>query len=261
LLPLVVLAVQAARGRPVPQAAERNLVYLHALVACTVCFAVAAVFAFALHFPGRYTQRVLGPLEWLALGQVLGQWQGGKRLGRAVMLGLLTVLMLTPLPGLVRPDAGLVRAVRQLPSDARIAGVSEELGALPPLTGRAITAATEQAIPWHMGYYGPFERNLRLSLTVVSTPNPEVLRAALLGSDADYLLIDRNLLERLRVPERYGQVLPSAAAAADRGLASGLAIVPHAAPACAVYQDRAVMLLSAECLIGSALSATAPDRL
>ncbi|OYW45989.1 MAG: hypothetical protein B7Z08_00155 [Sphingomonadales bacterium 32-68-7] len=249
LLPLIVLAVRSARGRPGPETAERNRLYLHALIACTVCFAAAALVAFNLHFSGRYTQRVLGPLEWLAIGQVLGTWlEARARAWSGAVLALLAALFVTPLPGFVRPDPGLIRAVRALPPGARIAGVAEELGSIPALTGRAIAAAPEQAIPWHMGYYRRFERGLILSLAAVTAPDSAGVARALSGSGSSYLLVDRRTLEAGVLPERYGQIVPGAVRMADAALAAGPSAVQRLAPVCTVYSGPEASLLSGACL-------------
>lgn len=250
LLPLIVLAIRSARGRPDREAAERNRLYLHALIACTVCFTAAALVAFSLHFSGRYTQRVLGPLEWMAIGQMLGTWlERRARAWTVAVLALLAVLFVTPLPGFVRPDPGLIRAVRALPPSARIAGVSDELSSLPPLTGRAIAAAPEQAIPWHMGYYRRFERGLRLSLAAVTAPNAAGVARALADSGSTYLLVDRETLERGILPKRYGQIVPDAARMASAALAQGPSAVQRLAPNCTLYAGPTAVLLSGECVL------------
>jgi hypothetical protein len=141
-----------------------------------------------------------------------------------------------------------LQAVRQLPRDARIAGVSDQLDVLPALTGRAIAAAPEQAIPWHMGYYRPFERDLRLSLLAVSTSDRALVAQALERSRADYLLVDRVLLETSRIPPRYGQVVPDAVASAERSLQRGRSLVQRSAARCAIYRGSTAWLLDGKCL-------------
>ncbi|MEO6041896.1 MAG: hypothetical protein ABIP41_08350 [Croceibacterium sp.] len=247
MVPLLLLAIRAARGRPDPQTAARGRLFLHALVACSLCFGVAAVFAFNLHFPGRYTQRILGPLEWLATGQMLGAWLASR--GRAwtgAAIALVAVSAATPLAGLVRPpDPGLLRFVRALPPGARIGGVSEELAVIPALAGHSITAAPEQAIPWHMGYYGPFERNLQRALALVSAPTQAGMAANL---DAAYVVVDRDLLARSVIPERYHQIVPDDADAAQRSFALGPSALQRAAPRCAIYRGPAAWVLDGACL-------------
>jgi hypothetical protein len=243
LVPLFVLGIRGARGKPEPERAERNLLYLHAVVACTVCFVAAALFAFKLHFPGRYTQRVLGPLEWLAIGQMLGGWLVTKSAAwRGGVIALLAVLAATPLPGFVRPaDPGLIRFVRRLPVNVRIAGISEELAVIPAMTGRAITAAPEQAIPWHMGYYRPFERALRASLAEASATTPA-------RSGEDYFMVDRAFLQRSEIPKRYAQIVPDAVAQARAALTRRPSALQRRAGACAVYRGETVWLLDSRCL-------------
>jgi hypothetical protein len=150
---------------------------------------------------------------------------------------------------MVRPASpGLLRAIRHLPVNARLAGVSEELNAVPALTGRAITASTEHAIPWHMGYYAPLERNLKLALLAVSTPDPGIAAAAIKGTGAGYLLVDQGLLAHSIIPERYGKIVPAEVAAAQNAFNSGPSFMQRNAQACAIYRAPTAWLLDAGCL-------------
>lgn len=247
LAPLLLLALRAARGQPDEEAAARNRVYLHAFVACTVCFLVAAAVAFKLHFPGRYTQRILGPLEWLAIGQLLGGWLAERARGWSWAAGaFLTAMAATPLPGFVRPsDPQLMRVIARLPAATSIEGVSADLDMVPALTGRAITAAPEQAIPWHMRYYAPFEQRLTRSLELVSQPDAAGMVARL---DAPFVLVDREVLDRGVIAERYARILPHAAEAAQTALARGRSALQRAAPDCAIYRGPTAVLLDSACL-------------
>ncbi|MEO6152363.1 MAG: hypothetical protein ABIT09_13220 [Croceibacterium sp.] len=247
LMPLLLLALRSARDQPDPDTAARNRIYLHALVACSVCFLAAAAVAFNLHFPGRYTQRILGPLEWLAIGQLLGGWLVDKGRGWTVaVVAFLTLVAATPLPGFVRPsDPRLIRLIARLPIGTRIAGISADLDAVPALTGRAITAAPEQAIPWHMAYYRPYEQRLIRSLELVSVPTAGQLAARL---DTPFVLVDRAVLERSQVPRRYALIVPQAAAAARAALARGPSALQRAAGGCAIYRGRTAWLLDSACL-------------
>jgi hypothetical protein len=166
-----------------------------------------------------------------------------------VPIAALLGFAITPLPGFVRPgDPGLLRFIKTLPPNVRIAGISEELAVIPALTGRAITAAPEQAIPWHMGYYRPFEHNLQLSLVAVSTPDPGQLAASLAESGATHVMVDTALLSDSRIPKRYGQIVPDTAAAARDSLGTARSIVQQRAAACAIYRGRTAWLLDAACL-------------
>jgi hypothetical protein len=177
-------------------------------------------------------------------------WLTGKARGWYLApLAVLAGFAATPLAGFVHPaDPGLVRFVRNLPPSVRIGGISEELAVIPALTGRAITAAPEQAIPWHMGYYRPFERNLRWSLVAVSTADPARLASAIAQSAATHLMVDRALLTGSRIPRRYSQIVPDSAAAAQQALSRARSIVQQRAQACAVYRGRTAWLLDAGCL-------------
>ena len=176
-------------------------------------------------------------------GKLLGQWLVTRPAAwRAAAIAVLVALAATPLPGFVRPaDPGLVRFVRHLRPGVRIAGVAQDIDMLPALTGRAITAAPEQAIPWHMGYYRPFELELDRALAALATPGTPMI-------DADYFVVDKSVLDGGRVPERYQGIVPGPVAVANRQLALGPSTVQRRARACAVYRGPVAWLLDARCL-------------
>ncbi len=259
LTPLLVFAFGAARrawNRPARQQPDNSLLYFQALAASLTCYILAALLAFHLHLPSRYTQRILGPLEWLAIGQALGMWldRGGTSRQRAV-LALLVPLFLTPVPQFKRPsDSNLVRTLAATPHETRIAGVSTELNALPALTGRAVAAAPEQAIPWHLGYYRDYQRAMRQSLTLLSARTVPEFQAPLAGLKADYILVDRLALERGEMHWSYAAVLPKEAAAAAQALAAHRSVIQRLADRCTARRFTTTLLLDAGCLAQASAS-------
>ena len=250
LVPLVVLAVRAAMARPDPAAAERNRLYLHALVACTGCFVVAALVAFNLHFPGRYTQRILGPLEWLAIGQAaraVARAQAARVAGRADRAD-----------GRRRgdPDAG-VRPPRSRPGALRAHFAAHR----PPRRGGGGTRGDP-------GAHRPRDhRRTRTGDPVAHgllppvRPRAEALARGGLGArparaghgharlpQADYLVVDRRLLEHSLIPERYGRIDPEAVASARQELAQGPSLVQRNAGRCALYRGPTVWVLDGGCV-------------
>lgn len=256
LTPLLVFAVRAAR-RAWNGASDRSLLYFQVLVASLSCYILAALLAFHLHLPSRYTQRILGPLEWLAIGQSLGIWleRGGIGRRRAVT-ALLVPLFLTPVPQFKRPkDSSLVPTLAATPPETRIAGVSTELNALPALTGRAVAAAPEQAIPWHLGYYRDYERAMRQSLTLLSAQTMPEFQDALTGLRVNYVLVDLNALDLGELHWSYGAVLPQEAAAATHALGAHHSVIQQIAGQCTARRFTTTVLLDARCLQGVATAA------
>ncbi len=255
LVPLVLSAIKAARGKRDPETSERDLVYFHVLLATAICFAIAAVLAFQLHLPSRYSQRILGMLEWLAIGQMAAAWLDRKgRIAGAAAGGLIIISFFTPTPGFQRPlDPALIRHIAALPRNARIAGVSEELNAVPAITGRSIMGAPEQAIPWHTRYFGIIEGGLRDSLVAVSTRDPETFEAALDRLGATYLVVELPMFTTGKIPGRYGIVLPDAVEEAERSMASGKTVLATHASACTTYAGPIMMLLDVRCLRSAAI--------
>jgi hypothetical protein len=251
LVPLILLAVGAARGSPRFDPEGQNRIYLWALLAALIWYPIAIALAFQLHLPSRYTQRILGPLEWLAIGQMLGLWLAAKggRTGRIVLGAALLALFLTPLPGYQRPaDPAALRILGQLPPDARLSGLSEELDFLPALIGRPVLATVEHAIPFHRGYAEQMEGRLAISLAALSSADPAALDAFLDVTDTDILVVDRALVEEGRLWRGYAGVLPREAAEAEAAFAARATALQAVAPGCARPGTGSVLLLDAGCL-------------
>ncbi|MFN3945058.1 MAG: hypothetical protein ACK4K7_09030 [Allosphingosinicella sp.] len=263
LLPLLWLIGDALR-RPVMPGGGRNpnALYAWALLAALFWYAVAVAFAFKLHLPSRYSQRVLSILEWLAIGQLIGLWldrqvrERGLRApavaaGGAIAL-LVAVSFLTPTPGLRRPaDPGAMRHIAAAPPDTLVAGVSEDLDFVPALTGRAALATTEHAIPYHIGYYRHVDARLSDSLRAAATPDADRMRTILRVHGPHLFAVDRSLLEEGAVPPRYATIVAAASAEAEAMLAAGPSAMQRLAAVCAAYRGPSLILLDVKCLVGS----------
>ena len=217
----------------------RERIYAIAVAAALLWFAAAWLVAFRLHLPGRYSQRVLSLLEWLALGQVIGSAlvrQPGTlpaRAATAFTALCLAAAFVTPLPKLKTPsDRRVIDQARMLPAEARIGGVSDDLTFIPALAGRAITASSEHAIPWETSYYRRIAGGLANDLVIVSTNDPAVLKAALTGSGADFLLVSDVVLTGRKIPDSYLRTLPVEAAAAAQRLTAHAPLLADFAPRC-----------------------------
>lgn len=257
LVPLLVLGIGAALRPKGPR--DPNLIYLWALLAGFGWWVVATIFAFKLHLPARYPQRVLSILEWLAIGQMIGLWLAARsEQGRmtawpkavAAVLALLFVISFaTPTPGLRRPqDAGAMAYLQRLPGNARIAGVAQDLDAVPALTGKRTLATVEHAIPYHWGYFSQVKQRLEHSLAAVASDDPYVLPAFVRRYDATHLVVDRALAERAQVPDGYAAVVPVAARRAERALGGRAAPVLGARAECLLYTGPVVLIYDARCL-------------
>jgi hypothetical protein len=260
LVPLLVLAWRAARAPPAGEAWPGDLIYLWALVAGVAWWAVATLFAFKLHLPARYPQRVLSILEWLAIGQMLGNWLSARlgtksaSTGPKVAAGTLGLLLLisfaTPTPGIRRPsDPDALRAIAALPPDAVVAGLSADLDFVPALAGRSTLATVEHAIPYHWGYFGEIDRRLRATVAAAATPNPEDLAAFIRRERVSAFVIDQAALEQGQVPVSYAGVVHAAVQQANAELRRQPSALQRLAPACTLHRGK-VLVLDGPCLAG-----------
>jgi len=263
LAPLLLLALDSARATPRFDPTGENRLYLWALVAALLCYPVAVALAFQLHLPSRYSQRLLGPLEWLAIGQVLGLWLHALRTRRgrlpaaaAVPLALvLLALFATPLPGYRRPDdPRAFRLLAATPAGTRLAGLSADLDFAPALLGRA---TVEHAIPFHRGYGQQIEDRLAITLEALSSPDPAAPAAFLAVTRTDLLVLDRALLAEGRLSPRYASVHPVLARAAEARFRAGTTALQAIWQGCQKPGTGALLLLDSTCL-AARLSPPAP---
>ncbi|MGY6550676.1 MAG: hypothetical protein ACXIT4_02140 [Erythrobacter sp.] len=237
-----------------------NRIYLLALIAAVIWFVIAALFTFRLHLPSRFSQRLLYPLEWLAIGQVLGQWlysqaqKGNRGWGvRAAGVGVGAFIagsFLSPLALLRTPeDPEIIRAIRALPSDARISGVSAVMDFVPTLAGKTVAGAPQHAIPWQTGYYWRVMTGIEDALAARSTDDPAVLRAALVRSGGTHILMARREGGLDPVPLEFEDAAPRTSTRAEAVLAARPALIEEIAPDCRVAATPLHELLLTQCVI------------
>ena len=258
MLPMLALAAIALRRRSyAPGDAPGDLLHVWVLIAGTAWWIVAVLIAFKLHLPSRFTQRTVPIMEFLAIGQVAGialenLLAKHRRLTASLFAGLLglflTASFLSPTPGLRRPsDPQAVATIAALPKGTLVGGVTDELGAIPALTGRPVLATIEHSIPYHRGYFVPLENRLRASLAAVSSPDPAVLEKYIADEGVKVIAVDRALLERGNLPPSYATVVPDAAEAAQAALRAGPSALQRRAARCTIHKGE-LMVLDAACL-------------
>jgi hypothetical protein len=247
--PYLWLAWQALHGRA-------HRLWVLTLIAAAIWYAIAATVAFKLHLPGRYSQRILEVLQFLALGHLLGAWlerrlalppTTGTRIGAGAIALFLIVSFLTPVPDMRRPDdPALIRRIAALPATARFAGISEDLNFVPVLTGRSVLATPEHAIPYQLGYYTRINERLAASLAAVSTPDVSELRAIVTKYRIDYLLVERDTLASGTLPGRYPSLLQAESALAEARLRAGRPAIV-ARPECLRHAGAKTLMIDARC--------------
>lgn len=235
-------------------------IYALALGSALVCYTIAALVAFQLHLPGRYSQRLLEITMPLALGHLLGMAcvlavVKGRACRAAAIMALLTLALFAG-AGVVKAgrvakpaDPGAIAFVAGLPVGARIGGVSDQLDSLPALAGRSVIATPEHAIPYHKGYFGRIEGRLQASLTMIASDDPAVLTAYVRRWGITHIAVDRAFVTVGALPRDYARVVPAAAAQAQAAVASRASLVRRYALACAVYAGPSVILADSACLI------------
>lgn len=264
LTPLLFLAGRAAlrawRGQATGNPRLGDIIYLWAALAGAMWWGVATIFAFKLHLPARYPQRVLSILEFMAIGQMIGLWLDARcdqrssaaaraRWVLAGLLALFAVSFATPTPGMRRPaDPGAMDWLIAAPAAIRVGGLAADLDFVPAVTGRATHVTIEHAIPYHRTYFGEIDRRLKATLFAVSTPDAAQLAQFVRAERLDVLLVDRAFLEAGTIPEDYAGVVAADVVQAEAVLARGPSALQRAAGRCALYRGPRVWVIDAKCL-------------
>ncbi len=259
LMPLLFLGGRAAMREWGGAARSPDIIYLWAAVAGVAWWGVATIFAFKLHLPARYPQRVLSILEFMAIGQMLGLWldqrlraqegAGRARFALPVLLALFAVSFATPTPGIRRPlDPGAIDWIMAAPRDLRVGGLSSDLDFVPAVTGRATHVTIEHAIPYHLTYFNEINRRLTATLAAASTPDVAELARFVREERLDVMLVDRAFLESGTVPDDYEGVVLAEVTAGEAALARGPSALQGTAGRCALYQGPQVWVIDAKCL-------------
>lgn len=259
LAPLLVFGLRAAvsEWRGAPRSPE--IIYFWAVLAGVLWWVIATIFAFKLHLPARYPQRVLSILEWMAIGQMIGLWldhrlrivprSGAVHAAWAGLLAVLAVSFATPTPGLTRPqEPAIMDWLMAAPKGIRVGGLAGDLDFVPALTGRATHVTVEHAIPYHLTYFNEIDRRLTATLAAVTSPDASDLTQFVREEKLDVLLVDRAFLETGTVPEDYEGVVPGEVTDGEAALARKASALQQAAQACAILTGEKVWLIDAQCL-------------
>lgn len=186
------------------------------LVVSLLWFGAAHALLFKLHLPSRYTQHSFRLVLCWAAGMaiVIGLDAVRRMASRAnsplpqrwLALGLTVVVAgaliffpsYTPefprtryLNG-TQPD--LYRFLRQQPADALVASLLPEADYLPSFAQRSVYVAKEYAIPYHMGYYRPFQQRVARLIEAQYSPGLPKLKQFIRESGVDFWLLDAQAL-------------------------------------------------------------------
>jgi hypothetical protein len=175
-------------------------------------FAAAHLFLFRLHLPNRYTNYSVRLL--MAIGGAIAvailferllrtaRNDGASLYRKASAIGITLlfslVILLYPLIDRHFPNTEYVKGeyprlyefFQAQPRDTVIASLSTEANNLPTFARRSIFVGSEYAIPYHLGYYLPFQRRVMVLIDALYTPDPKVLKNFILSNRIDYFLLD-----------------------------------------------------------------------
>jgi hypothetical protein len=249
IVPILLLSARALQHRWRGVLADAGgLIFAQALVAAAIWWTIAVLVAFDLHLPGRYSQHVLAIIGALALGRLIGAVladpiERHPAIATALALLLLPAAFVTPKMRLLSPDDdAAVARIAALPPASRIAGISDTLDFVPALTGRAVLANAETAIPYQLGYFRQLRQRMADSVAALATPDRAAFAGFVHRYRIDVIAVDRSLLAGQPLGPRYATLIPAAPAPGPTSW-----VATHAA-ACRLYEGRALLLLDAKCL-------------
>lgn len=258
-----------AGGRSVRIGAQIAIV-LRLLFVSVLMFLAAHVLLFELHLPSRYSHHSLRLAFDLCLGLLMafgilralagaktGRWP--QRLISITALGG-TLAIVAGFPFLadavgqrgyvIGEYPGLYEFLQGQAKDRRIASLHQEADNLPSFAKRSVLVAREYAIPYHQGYYHSFRKTLADLVEAYYATEPSVVRDVTDRYGVHYWLVGRNDIDPGTVDRTWWrEYLP------ERGLTIRKRLEAGAEPAiarvinlCAVFQERDLSVVDAECL-------------
>ncbi|MFM7423450.1 MAG: hypothetical protein ACKO7W_00350 [Elainella sp.] len=242
-------------------------------------FGAAHALLFRLHLPSRYTQHSLRLLLCWAAGLVIvigldgvKRWADRTSGPRATQKRWLSVgLIALVAAGLIffpnyTPEFPRVNYIQgsqpqlyqflhQQPAPTLIASTSEEASNLPSFAQRSVWVAKEYAIPYHMGYYRPFQQRVADLVEAQYSLGLPKLKRFIRDSGVDLWLLDRQAFTPAYVEQSWIRQYPEAAKLARRGVGQNRQpALAQVSPACTVFQSPDLIALDTACI----LNQTAP---
>jgi hypothetical protein len=269
LLPLLPLW---PRQFPLTRRIQPQIILIPQLLLVSLFWFLAAhALLFRLHLPSRYTQHTLRiVLCWAAAIAVVilldglrrwatwstARWKTGLAIG---VMGLMAAALLF-YPGytpefprtnyVVGTQPDLYRFLQQRPSNTLIASLSVEASNLPSFAQRSVYVAREYAIPYHMGYYLPFQQRVKNLINAQYSPSLPRLKRFIRETGVDFWLLDRQAFTPEYLEESWVRQYPVAKRLALRTLRQGRTpALAETINACRVFQNMDFILLDAVCIL------------
>lgn len=261
IMPSLVLLVSAVRSKD-PDRRSEVLLYGTVTAACVIWYGLAAMIAFKIHLPSRYSHKLISLTEMIGVVHFLGPklQRGGAWLAdrsRAMYAvaavvcaaGVLAVFLLVH-PGLRRPaEPEALKYLASLPPQTLIGGFSDELAFIPALIGRSVLASPEHAIPYHLGYYREVEARLRDMLRAATDPDPRVVAEVVARRNLDIFAVDTAYLRDLTFSKWQEAMFPAEIPGVKQKIANERPALLDLAADCVVLAGKHLTLLDGHCLV------------
>lgn len=268
LLPVM---LRFRRVFPLTERLQPAIILIPQLLAVSLFWFLAAhALLFRLHLPSRYTQHSLRLILCWMTGMAIvigldglrrwairtGQWAKGVAI---LGFGLVAAALLfypsyTPeFPRnsyFVGTQPDLYAFLARQPPDTLVVSLSEEANNLPSFTQRSVFVAQEYAIPYHMGYYRPFQQRAIDLIEAQYSPGLPKLKRFIRATGSDFWLLDRNAFTPEYLEDSWFRQYTQPTQAAARSLKAGRrpALSQMIRP-CAVAQNSEFILLDAACIL------------
>lgn len=226
-----------------------------------IAIALAYLVAFKAHLPARYRMMTLDVAFFLAgalLVAELVKWlsarlswpeQRGLRLSAFAALLIAAPLCTLAFNDMLRDKTpNLSAALRDLPPDTVVAGLSGYLDNVPSFTGRQGFASIELSVPYKKPYYLMTESRMNTLAALLRGPVSPEWRETLASSGIDVFILDSDAAEETR---KWKGSFPTLI---------GLEVDnvfhrhPEAVSACRIAEERNLTAIDAACFAGAVAS-------
>ena len=259
---------------PLGQKIDRKILIIgDMLLASIVMFALAHLFLFRFHLPGRYSQHTIRIVIALLDGIVLSvafdfitrkinyYLKKYRNVYKSAILMILCVLLLYPtyavqsyshrLGYFTGKHPQLYKFLQQQPKDSMIASLSEAADFIPSFTARSVLVAKEYAIPYHQGYYEQFRKRVEDLITAQYSVDITIIRNFLREYDIDLWLLDKKSfrVEYLKNNQWLMQFQSATTEAIKILERNQQPLLQRISDRCTVFKQENINILSAKCIM------------
>ena len=230
-------------------------------------FFLSHVFLFKLFLPSRYTIHSLRIVIALAAGLVLILIVDGffKTFKSLIFLPIIVTVILGffllfypnlfwrhfPRTGsIIGSQPELYDFFLKQPKDIIIASLAQEASNIPTFSYRSVLVASEQALPYHVGYYKQIRQRANDLIEAQYSPDIKLVKDFITKYNISFFLIEKNAFQTEYLEKNFWfkQWKPVAEKVKTQLNQGNVPVIEKIVPACTSFENQEFIVISGKCI-------------